>query len=168
MSVCKGFNLKCTQCKRIAKNGEDYCYNHKKFEFYQGGVGWPSMSLVHKEMNAVSDHESLFKAVNYYLHAYGHRGDVFNRRMCFLLTMESVLMCPSIVLSRDDWQSLVKTLVNKCKREETGMLVRYTENFRRKVDAEYRREARNKYIHYIISISELGQDIADVVCRQVS
>ena len=121
------------------------------------------MSLVHKKMTVVSDHNSLFKAIKHYLHVYGRLDDVFNRRMCFLLTMESVLMCPSIVLSRDDWQILVRTLVMKCKQEETGMLERYTENFRRKVDADYRREARKKYIDYIISISELGQDIAGVI-----
>jgi len=42
-------------------------------------------------------------------------------------------------------------------------LFRYLENARKKIDYNYRLTFQKKYIHYIISHSELGQDIADVV-----
>jgi hypothetical protein len=40
----------------------------------------------------------------------------------------------------------------------------YLENARKKIDYEYRLNSQKKYIHYIISQSELGQDIAGVIC----
>jgi hypothetical protein len=43
-------------------------------------------------------------------------------------------------------------------------LYRYVENARKKLDYDYRLQAQKKYIHYIISISELGKDIAGVIC----
>ena len=46
-------------------------------------------------------------------------------------------------------------------------LYRYLENARKKLDHNYRLTARKKYIHYIISHSLLGQDIADVVCKHI-
>ena len=46
-------------------------------------------------------------------------------------------------------------------------LFRYLENARRKIAYNYRLRARKKYIHYIISISELGKDVADVICKFV-
>ena len=46
-------------------------------------------------------------------------------------------------------------------------LFRYLENARKKIDYNYRLTFQKKYIHYIISHSELGQDIADVVCKHI-
>ena len=43
-------------------------------------------------------------------------------------------------------------------------LYRYVENARKKIDYNYRLTFQKKYIHFCISHSELGQDIADVIC----
>jgi len=174
MVVCKGITVKGVQCKRNVRNGE-YCCSHvsqirEVNEFYKGGEGWPTMEEVHRHSNLTAKNihnydERLFaKDIKFYLDFYGKRVDLFSRRLCLLLSTETVLMCRTLILSRDDCQKLVKTMVSKCKEDKSDILVDYTENFRRKVDRDYRLNAQKKYIHYIISISELGIDIADVVC----
>ena len=175
MVVCKGITVKGVQCKRNVRNGE-YCCSHvsqirEVNEFYKGGEGWPTMELVHSVMRLTGknikkyDKQLLFNDIQYYLNFYGKHYDIYNRRLCLLLSTESMLMCRSVVLQSNECQTVLKTMISKCNEDKTGMIVEYTENFRRKLDESFRiKEGRSKYIHYIISISELGRDIADVVC----
>ena len=179
MVVCKGITVKGIQCKRVVKNG-GYCCSHVSQhvrnlhlnEIYKDSEGWPSMAHIQNLLKVTNtnvhdyDHQIMSKDIKFYLDFYGKRSDVFNRRLCLLLSMETILICRNIVLPHDDYQKLVTLMVTKCKEDKSDVLVNYTEYFRRKVDRDYRmKEGRVKYIHYIISISELGIDIADVVCR---
>ena len=179
MVVCKGITLKGIQCKRVVKNGE-YCCSHVSQhvpdlhlnELYKESEGWPSMALIQNLLKVTNtnvqdyDDQIMSNDILYYLQFYGKRSDIFNRRLCLLLSTETILKCHNIILLRDDFQRLVTLMVIKCKEDKSDVLVNYTEYFRRKVDRDYRmKEGRAKYIHYIISISELGIDIADVICR---
>jgi len=167
MTICIGITQRDVQCKHIVKNGS-YCFQHlSQFnEFYQGGHDqWPTMAQIHKRMKVSSrnvknyDKELLCSDISYYLKAYGHRHDIYLKRMCLLMTMESMLICRSLVLGCGDWQKLVNAMVEKCNEEKSGMLVKYSENFRCKVDRDYRLAAQQRcYLPLLFSKTILCSD----------
>ena len=172
MTICIGITQSEVQCKRVVKNG-DYCCNHvfQFNEFYQQVDGWPGMSEVNKEINEIikksTNDDILLKEVKYYTSCFiDNDRNTYWRKKCFLICTKVMLIKRNIVLSNNSFQELVNKLVENYRElGSNDVLDVYKLNFRRKVDESYRKEARMKnYIHFCISHSELGQDIADIIC----
>jgi len=167
MTICIGITQRDVQCKHIVKNGS-YCFQHlSQFnEFYQGGHDqWPTMAQIREYMKVSSrnvknyDKELLCSDISYYLKTYGLREDIYLKRLCLLVSMESMLICRTLVLACGDWQKLVNAMVEKCNEEKSGMLVKYSENFRCKVDRDYRIAAQQRcYLPLLFSKTILCAD----------
>ena len=81
-----------------------------------------------------------------------------------LLVMVETLLKYRGMYSLDEYSEFIYFVLGSLELANYR-LYRYILEARKKLDSTYRQSGRKKYIHFCISHSELGKDIADVICN---
>ena len=159
MEQCLAITNNSTRCKRNTKNGYCQCHYYS-YAIYKNASEWPTMAQVRKKIKTV---DNLDEINNFFIKLKWY-GSVLEKRTTLIVISESLLKYRSLYfddLNYPGWKKLIGIVINKMV--EFDHLDDYLLHFRKKVDKEYRLIAQKKYINYIISHSELGQDIAGVI-----
>ena len=160
MEQCLAITNAHVRCKNVTKKGYCQChyYSHA---IYKNAPEWPTMAQVRKSIKKVENLDDL----NNSLKNLKWSGTVLEKRKTLIVISESLLKYRILYfedLSFPSWGNLIKIVISKF--DGFDHLDDYLLHFRKKVDKEYRLIAQKKYINYIICHSELGQDIAGVIC----
>ena len=160
MDQCLAITNARVRCKRNTKNGYCQCHYYS-YAVYKNAPEWPTMIQVRKSIKKVENLDelsNLFRKLKWF-------GTVLEKRKTLIVISESLIKYRILYfddLTYPTWGNLIKIVISKF--DGFDHLDDYVLNFRKKIDKEYRLIAQKKYINYIISISELGQDIAGVIC----
>ena len=161
MEQCLAITNKSTRCKLITKN--EYCYCHYySYAIYKNDDEWPTMAQVRKSIKKVDNLYELLQFITT-LKFFGTNLEI---RKTIVIVAESLIKYRILYFDENvylGWKKAITLVVSKL--EPFDHLETYLLNFRKKVDKDFRLNAQKKYIHFCISHSELGKDIADVVCK---
>ena len=168
MNRCIAITNDVTRCKR--KTNNQYCYCHfYAHGVYKNGDGWPTMSsikrLVPQNIKNVFQLKRFFMLIHEQYITLPLTAVLYHHRQFAILSAETFLMYRHIHFEvEENWQTLIKILIEKLSRTEH--LEIYREHIRKRLDKEYRREARTKYIVFFfkgIVGSDLSKHIAHFI-----
>jgi len=163
MEQCLAITNKSTRCKHITNNGYCYCHYYS-YAIYKNDDEWPTMAQVRKSIKKVDDLYEFQKTIT----TMKFSGTNLEKRKTIIILAESLIKYRNLYFDEKfclGWKKVINIVISKL--EPFDHLETYLLNFRKKVDKDFRLTAQKKYIHFCISHSELGKDIADVVCKHL-
>jgi hypothetical protein len=167
---CRGITAKGTICSLVASGTDCYCKVHAmtKLPVVPAAIGWPSSNTL---SNGAQNIEHPIRWIS------THIGEVISgakrirelNNAIFLKLTLVLIHKPHLVDQLTNGQLGTK-LVDLCVQYmgEFPHLAHYREYFARKLSKRHREEAKaryRKYVHHVVTESDLGIDIADVVTR---
>ena len=149
---CLATTNKNVQCKRLTEN--EYCYCHRySHGVYRNHEGWVSMSYAHqlikRNLRTIYDLKNFLRGIYNTYRGPALYPDVKLIRILIIVTCETLLMYRHLHLECDHsyhWQNMVNAMLTLLNQTEAAHLNVYREHIRKKLDKEYRLQARKKYI----------------------
>lgn len=129
--------------------------------------GWPNVKLIKNEVtvrykfikNIDILRFTVVRLINIYINAKINE-NIYIKRVYLIKIIELLFIKQTFIIDNKKWEPVISGLIGLCKHHNCPN--EYFENFRRKFDKNYKREAQIKYISFILN-DFFGKDLSEKI-----